>query len=240
MFARVGSHTHTNNAQDVLSGSRTNGNTESENAGGEHERAWRDSDRDRHRDNAKARGGWFNSMTNTRANSDMYANHTHANNEGKVGGGEGRDVRIMADIMSAPHTGSDYPESSNWSAPSAIEARMLGLTDTGAMVNGRRVSGYGIGGVGVGGGGLEGKDDEDTALQLPRNGALSSRLPQEIIDLILKLSRTHGRAQAAASERVRQLVHNKAVSGLIAKESWALDVMAQVIYIYVYNVYIYV
>jgi len=93
--------------------------------------------------------------------------------------------------------------------------------------------GEGDGGGGGGGGGLEGKDDEDTALQLPRNEALSSRLPQEIIDLILKLSRTHGRAQAAASERVRQLVHNKAVSGLIAKESWALDVMAQVIYIYI-------
>jgi hypothetical protein len=155
------------------------------------------------------------------------------------GGGKSReqDVRIMADITAAPRTGEDAPQSSNWSAPSAIEARMLGIADGGdrgfrglSSIQGRTPSkGRNSDGALPQRSGSEANDNENDALNLPRNSALASRLPQEIIDLILKLSRTQGRTQAAASERVRQLVHNKAISGLIAKESWALDIMAQVL-----------
>jgi hypothetical protein len=137
-----------------------------------------------------------------------------------------RDVQIMADITSAPQGGHhNEPSTSNWSAPSAIEARMLGITDgggTGGTPSRRR----GMGDVLTRS--TLGSDPDCDALKLPRNGALTSRLPQEIIDLLLKLSRSRGERQAVAAERIRQLVHNKAVSGMIAKDSWALDIMAQV------------
>ena len=138
-----------------------------------------------------------------------------------------KDVQIMADITSAPHSGLEHePRTSNWSAPSAIEARMLGIADGGGVGGApskrrSRVSGKGQRSDPA-------SDDDGGPLRLPRSGALTSRLPQEIIDLVLKLSRSQGRAQAVTSERVRQLIHNKAVSGMIAKESWVLDIMAQV------------
>ena len=164
---------------------------------------------------------------------DARGHHSNMN-----GGGKSReqDVRIRADITAAPRTGEYAPQSSNWSAPSAIEARMLGIADSGGdrrfppelPIPGRTKRRNSDGALPQRSG-SEANENENDALNLPRNSALASRLPQEIIDLILKLSRTHGRAQAAASERVRQLVHNKAISGLIAKESWALDIMAQVL-----------
>lgn len=162
-----------------------------------------------------SKGGWFDSN----ARQADARGHANMNGSGKTGE---RDVRIMADITSAPHTGEYAPPSSNWTAPSAIEARMLGIVDGGAEQRTRRNLPQRSG--------SEADNNQSDALNLPRNSALASRLPQEIIDLILKLSRTTGRAQAAAAERVRQLVHNKAISGLIAKESWALDIMAQVLF----------
>lgn len=163
----------------------------------------------------ESRDGWFDSKRPT---------HTHAplaNDKER----RGRDVQILADITSAPQVGvHSEPGTSNWSAPSAIEARMLGIVDGGSGSAQSRRHGSGDS---ILRSTLSGDDDCD-ALKIPRNGALTSRLPQEIIDLLLKLSRSRGRAQAAASERMRHLVHNKAVSGMIAQDSWALDLMAQV------------
>lgn len=173
---------------------------------GDHDRAL---DMNTGRERERARESRFDSTADTRGHL--------ANGKAK------RDVQIMADITSAPQGGlHNEPSTSNWSAPSAIEARMLGITDGGGTPSRRRGMGDGLQRSSLG------SAPDCDALQLPRNGALTSRLPQEIIDLLLKLSRSRGRAQAVASERIRQLVHNKAVSGMIAKDSWALDIMAQV------------
>ena len=167
-------------------------------------------------DERERQQSWFDSTANS-CPSDKFG-HSRSNSERN----DGRDVRIMADITSAHHTGLERPNLSNWSAPSAIEARMLGIVDQypSSPLKGRVHEDFASHRQSI---------DYGDGLQLPRSSALTSRLPQEIIDLILKLSRTQGRAQATAAERVRQLVHNKSVSGLIAKESWALEVMARVL-----------
>ena len=143
--------------------------------------------------------------------------------------------RITAEITSAHDCAQGHRPSagfSQWSAPSAIEARMLGIADLAAR-------------------------DSSHARRTTRNSPPGGSLPQEIRELILRLSRTQvmkkhtslctlsqlhgvgrmselqyvlqGREQAAAAERMRQLVHNKAASGMIARESWPLEVMAQVV-----------
>jgi hypothetical protein len=189
-----------------------------ESNGGRYDRTFGGLDAGKEREREReSRGGWLD------ARPAAGTNRRLANGENR---GE-REVQIMADITSAPHAGLEHePRTSNWSAPSAIEARMLGIADGGSVggtPSKRRSRGSG--------GGQRSSpvsDDDGDPLRLPRSGALTSRLPQEIIDLVLKLSRSRGRAQAVASERVRQLIHNKAVSGMIAKESWVLDIMAQV------------
>eukprot|EP00960_Hanusia_phi_P048662 759076-Hanusia_phi.AAC.6 len=114
------------------------------------------------------------------------------------------DVQILADITAGPALGQSYTEdqsNSRWTAPSTIEARMLGLTD---ISNERR---------------------RENSLIQTKNGVTSSKLPQEVIDVVIQLGR-QGQAQAVAAKSLREMIHHKKLLYQIASEAWVFDVIA--------------